>query len=38
MLVEIIATNLEEAINAENYGADRLELIHDFALEVYLLI
>lgn len=32
MLVEIIATNLEEAINAENYGADRLELIHDFAL------
>lgn len=32
MLIEIIATNLEEAICAEQYGADRLELIHDFEL------
>lgn len=32
MLIEIIATNLDEAINAERYGADRLELIHDFEL------
>lgn len=32
MLIEIIATNLEEAICAERYGADRLELIHDFEL------
>lgn len=32
MLTEIIATNIEEAINAERYGADRLELIHDFEL------
>ncbi|MBX9597602.1 MAG: hypothetical protein K2X04_03390 [Burkholderiales bacterium] len=32
MLIEIIATNLEEAICAEQYGANRLELIHDFEL------
>lgn len=32
MLIEIIATNLEEAICSEQYGANRLELIHDFEL------
>ena len=32
MKIEIIVTNLEEAILAEQYGADRLELIHDFSL------
>lgn len=32
MLIEIIVTNREEAILAEKYGADRLELIHDFNL------
>lgn len=32
MLVEIIATNLEEAILAEKYGASRIELIHGFEL------
>ena len=32
MLIEIIATNLEEAIGAEQYGANRLELIHGFEL------
>jgi len=30
MKFEIIVTNVEEAILAEQYGADRLELIHDF--------
>lgn len=32
MLIEIIATNLEEAITAEKYGANRIELIHSFDL------
>jgi copper homeostasis protein len=32
MKIEIIVTNLEEALLAEQYGADRLELIHDFKL------
>lgn len=32
MLVEIIATNLEEALLAEQYGANRIELIHSFEL------
>jgi copper homeostasis protein len=31
MIIEIIATNLEEAILAEQYGANRIELIHNFA-------
>lgn len=31
MLVEIIVTNLHEALLAQEYGADRLELIHSFA-------
>lgn len=30
MLVEIIATNLEEAIQIENFGGGRVELIHAF--------
>lgn len=30
MLIEIIVTNLEEALQAEEYGASRLELIHAF--------
>lgn len=30
MLVEVIVTNLEEAIKAEKYGANRLELIDSF--------
>ena len=32
MKIEIIVTNLKEALLAEQYGADRLELIHDFEL------
>ena len=32
MLVEVIVTNVEEAITAEKYGANRLELIHAFDL------
>lgn len=32
MLVEIIVTNLEEALLAQDYGANRLELIHSFDL------
>ncbi len=32
MLVEVIVTNVEEAIAAEKYGANRLELIHAFDL------
>ena len=32
MKIEIIVTNVEEAILAEQYGADRLELIHAFNL------
>jgi copper homeostasis protein len=31
MLVEVIVTNVKEAILAEEYGANRLELIHAFA-------
>jgi copper homeostasis protein len=31
MLVEIIATSVEEAITAQEYGAGRIELIHSFA-------
>lgn len=30
MLIEVIATNLEEALLAEKFGADRIELIHAF--------
>lgn len=30
MLIEIIVTNVLEAITAQNFGADRLELIHSF--------
>lgn len=30
MLIEIIVTSLDEAIQAEKYGANRLELIHGF--------
>ncbi len=30
MLVEVIATNLQEAVLAEKFGADRIELIHAF--------
>lgn len=30
MLIEIIATSLEEAISAEKFGAGRIELIHSF--------
>jgi copper homeostasis protein len=32
MIVEVIVTNVEEAKLAEQYGAHRLELIHDFSL------
>lgn len=32
MLVEVIVTNTKEAIQAEQYGATRLELIHAFEL------
>lgn len=32
MIVEIIATTFEEAILAEKYGANRIELIHSFDL------
>lgn len=32
MLIEVIVTNVEEAILAEKFGANRLELIHAFEL------
>lgn len=32
MHIEVIVTNVQEAILAEQYGATRLELIHDFEL------
>lgn len=30
MLIEVIATNLKEALEAQKFGADRIELIHAF--------
>jgi copper homeostasis protein len=32
MLLEVIVTNVQEAILAQEYGADRLELIHAFTV------